>query len=108
MVDAPPRDEMDMLAAEYVLGVQDAEERAQTRSLIDGNGTMRLLIQDWEARLDPLNRGYVPLPAPDVWPALDAQLFARARWRKRLFWLVVIGLGLVLAGKIAMWLKILR
>ena len=108
MADLPPREEMDFLAAEYVLGVQDAEDRARTRALIEGNGTMRLLLNEWEFRLAALNAAYVPVAAPDVWGALDAQLFARGRRRNRLFWLVAAGLGVLLFGKIAMWWGILR
>lgn len=108
MAEAVSRAELDLLAAEYVMGLLEADDRASTASLIDGNGTMRLLVGEWETRFAPLNAAYMPVPAPDVWPALDAQFFAPRRRRNRLFLFVVAGLAVVLAVKLAFWMKLLH
>jgi anti-sigma-K factor RskA len=107
MAEALSHDEMSLLAAEYVVGLLDADERASASRLIDANGTMRGLVDDWVERLSPLNAAYAAVPAPDIWRALDRELFAPARWRRRLFWLVVAGLAVALVGKLAFWARLL-
>lgn len=101
------RAEMDMLSAEYVLGVLEADERARTGDLIGSNGTMRLLSEAWETRFAPMNDGYPVLAAPDVWAGLDRELFAPARRRNRIFLLAgaVLVAGVVI--KIAFWARLM-
>jgi anti-sigma-K factor RskA len=60
------RPEMDALAAEYLLGVLDHDEREEVRMLIDGDGTMRMLTEAWEDGFAPLNARYPLIAAPDV------------------------------------------
>jgi anti-sigma-K factor RskA len=107
MAEALSHEEMSLLAAEYVVGLLDADERASASRLIDANGTMRGLVDDWAVRLSPLNAGYVAVPMPDIWRDLDRELFAPTRWRARLFWLAVAGLAVVLVGKLAFWARLL-
>ncbi|MCW4149306.1 anti-sigma factor [Halomonas sp. 18H] len=47
-------DDLDMLAAEYVLGTLDAEERTRVAQRRQADATLNDLIQAWEARLAPL------------------------------------------------------
>ncbi len=107
MADPSTRDELDALAAEYVLGVLDTDIRREAAALIDRDGTMRVLVADWQQRFSPLDAGYDPVPAPDLWPALDRQLFAPGRRRNRVFWLVVAGLAVALVVKVAFWIRLL-
>jgi anti-sigma-K factor RskA len=107
MAEPAAHENLDLLAAEYVLGVLDANERREARTLIDGNGTMRMLAELWQERLAPLNEAYAAVAVPDVWPALDRQLFAERRTRNRIFWFAVAGLALALAVKLAFWLWML-
>jgi anti-sigma-K factor RskA len=107
MAEAIPRDEMDLLAAEHVLGLLDAEARRAAAALVEGNGTMRLLAEEWEDRLADLNAEFVSVDAPDVWPALDRQLFAARRKRTRLFWLLVGAFAVALVAKVAFWAQLL-
>lgn len=67
----------DMLAAEYVLGVLDANERVLAGERIDRDPAFARLVDEWEVRLSPLGNGYseVAVP-PTVKQALDARLFA--------------------------------
>lgn len=107
MAEALSRQELDLLAAEYVLGLLDAEERDRAGQLIDSNGTMRMLVEDWGYRLSPLAEPIPALAMPDIWRDLDRQLFAPRRWRNRLFLLVVGGLVVAAAVKLAFWLRVL-
>lgn len=107
MADPTPRPEMELLAAEYVLGVLEAEERRAAAELADRDGTMRMLVDDWAFHLSSLNTAYAPVPAPNIWPALDRELFAPKRRRNRIFWLVVAGLAVALVVKVAFWIRLL-
>jgi anti-sigma-K factor RskA len=107
MAETPTRDEMDLLAAEYVLGVLDADERQEVDRLLGLNGTMRHLAEQWEDRLSGLNLAYVPVDAPDVWGALDRDLFRPRRIRNRIFWGVVVALAVALVVKLAFWSKLI-
>lgn len=64
-------------AAEYVLGLQDAAERAATLARISSDGAFAERITAWETRLSDLNDGYAPARAPKLLPRLEARLFPR-------------------------------
>ncbi|TAG29880.1 MAG: anti-sigma factor, partial [Rhodobacterales bacterium] len=80
MTDAPltPREADDAEAAEYVLGVQDLAERSATEARIKRDPEFAALVTAWETRLEGLNDGFDPVPAPDLLPAIEARLFPRA------------------------------
>jgi anti-sigma-K factor RskA len=107
MAEVLTHDEVNLLAAEYVVGLLEADEWARASRLLDTNGTMRELVDEWVERLSPLNVGYAAVPVPDIWRDLDRDLFGRSRWRRRLFWLAVTGLAVVLIGKLALWARLL-
>src|SRR5947208_1096017 len=48
-------DHMDALAAEYVLGSLDFEERAQARNLLEADATFAAKVQLWERRFGELH-----------------------------------------------------
>ncbi|MDG4720322.1 MULTISPECIES: anti-sigma factor [Thalassospira] len=56
------RDEMDMLAAEYVLGTLDPAQRQSVAARRLAEPDLDALIADWEKRLSPLNSEYVAVP----------------------------------------------
>lgn len=82
----PAQEEDDLLAAEYVLGVLDLPERglAEARARRDPDFARR--VTAWESRLGGLNEEFAPAPAPDLLPALEARLFARAAPAPRRGW----------------------
>ena len=51
MTEAEP-DEQELLAAEYVLGTLDAEERARARALVAMDPGFAAIVRAWERRLD--------------------------------------------------------
>ncbi len=75
-MDPPERDD-DMLAAEHVLGVLDAGERAAAAARIERDSVFARLVDAWEVRLAGLAEAYLPVQAPEsVKTAVDRRLFA--------------------------------
>jgi anti-sigma-K factor RskA len=61
------------LAAEYVLGTLDADERAQVETMMAVDQSFAAMIEAWEHRLGPLNQMVGSLePRPDVWDKIKA------------------------------------
>jgi anti-sigma-K factor RskA len=67
----------DIVAAEYVLGVLPADERATATRRIDSDGVFARLVDKWEVYFAPLAAAYQAIEAPaGVKPAIDRRLFA--------------------------------
>ena len=63
-------DDLDMRAAEYVLGTLDADERSAFLREIIADPAARAAVADWERRLAPLARLSAPVtPSPGLWAA---------------------------------------
>ena len=79
MTDAreSPSEADDTLAAEYVLGVLDAAERADAETRIKRDPGFAALVVAWENRMGGLNDGFAEAPAPNLLPAIEARLFPR-------------------------------
>jgi anti-sigma-K factor RskA len=60
-------DEIDALAAEYVLGTLDAAERSAVAARRQREPVLDAAVRDWELRLAPLDAATVPVaPPPDL------------------------------------------
>lgn len=79
MTDAPlsPREADEALAAEYVLGVLDAVERGEAETRVRRDAGFAAMVAAWETRMGGLNEAFVPVPAPNLLPAIEARLFQR-------------------------------
>jgi anti-sigma-K factor RskA len=89
------RDEIDVLAGEYVLGTLDAAERAAADAARRRDPALEAAIAAWEARLQPLADSVAPveppnflqakieamLPVAQLAPVLALQRYA-LRWRR--------------------------
>ncbi|ABS68720.1 hypothetical protein Xaut_3491 [Xanthobacter versatilis] len=65
------------LAAEYVLGTLDSEERRGVRARIAADPHFAGLVRLWERRLSPLHELAVPVtPPPSIWRVIVADLKA--------------------------------
>jgi len=65
------------LAAEYVLGTLDAEERRSVRARIAADPHFAGLVRLWERRLSPLHELAVPVtPPPSIWRVIVADIKA--------------------------------
>jgi anti-sigma-K factor RskA len=110
-MDRADDDDVDGLAAEYVLGTLAADERRVVDARLPGDGRLRAAIANWRRRLEPLDER-LPAVAPrrdllaDIWARIDAvagpaegdnivDLRARvARWRRIAFVSGAIAAGL--------------
>lgn len=63
------------LAAEYVLGTLEADERAQAQALIESDPEFAALVQYWERRLGELHAMVDAIEPPaETWERLTARL----------------------------------
>ncbi|MDJ0947625.1 MAG: cupin domain-containing protein [Alphaproteobacteria bacterium] len=69
------QDDKDLIAAEYVLGTLEAEDRdAFARDLAE-SPELQAMVEDWERRLGPLSDAVVAEnPPPDLWGKIQAGL----------------------------------
>lgn len=71
-----PRDGDDLLAAEYVLGVQSLPDRAATEARLKSDAAFAAQVAAWEERLSALNDGYPEVtPPPGLLDRVEARLF---------------------------------
>jgi len=102
----------DALAAEYVLGVLDAADRAAAEERMRSDADFALRVDGWQARLAPLNEAYDAVPPPVALQAqIEARLFpAQPVPRRRSGWLggILAGLGVaaVVLVAVALWLGV--
>lgn len=76
--DEPPTDAV--LAGEYVLGVLDANARAQVKARIEREPAFAALVQAWATHLAPLLEELETAPVPaHVWARIEAELDAARR-----------------------------
>ena len=77
----------DDLAAEYVLGVQDASVRAELAARVDSDPAFAARVRAWEAHLAGLNAGFDPVAPPTrVKAAIDSSLFPAASRGSQALW----------------------
>lgn len=100
----------DLIAAEYVLGVLTASERAEVEQRMASEPTLKAEVAAWEARLTPLIESVPPeTPPAVVWRRIAAQVGLppaprrqRDLWNSLGFWRGVAGTaGLAAAASIA-------
>jgi anti-sigma-K factor RskA len=79
MTDTPltPREAEDALAAEYVLGVLDASERADVADRVKRDPAFAARVADWEVRLSGLNDGFAAANDPKLFSKIEARLFPK-------------------------------
>lgn len=76
MSDPPDRD---MLAAEYVLGTLDGEDRDEASRLLRDDPAFVAAVRAWEARLAPLANAVAPVAPPaDLWGRIAAATLGTA------------------------------
>lgn len=70
-------DDFDLVAAEFSLGLLTPEERAGAEEEYSRNATFRALVAEWDNYFAPLTASYGLTEAPNVWPDLQKELFAK-------------------------------
>ena len=58
------QEDMDALAAEYVIGTLDRDERTVAARRLESDGVFRSAVAEWERRLAPLSELAVPVAPP--------------------------------------------
>ena len=70
-----PDDDLDLLAAEYALGVLDLAERRETEARRRNEPALDAAITRWERRLAPLAEALPPVAPPEnLWPRIESAL----------------------------------
>jgi hypothetical protein len=76
-------DYMDALAAEYVLGSLDLEERTQARTLLEADESFAAKVRQWERRFGDLHLMVEPVePESGIWARIKAKM-SEAREQSR-------------------------
>ena len=107
-------DDVDGLAAEYVVGSLDPAERAQVAARCRTDATLREAIKDWERRLGTLADGVPGIEPPAhlystiAKPALGAGGRGRSRSQRRHRCVGVLGVGEDWPSARARWRRALR
>ena len=86
MTPIPPRDDDDLTAAEYVLGVQDLPARQATEARLRGDAAFAASVRAWEARFAGLDAAFDDAPVPDLMPRIEARIFGREAAPRPAFW----------------------
>ncbi|HET8995907.1 MAG TPA: anti-sigma factor [Acetobacteraceae bacterium] len=112
MSDAP--DDLDLLAAEYVLGTLDPAQARALAERADSDAAVRDAITAGEERLAPLGRVAAPVAPPaELWQRVAASAGLRPRpvaaqpgwlaraWESLWLWRAATGMGFALAAALA-------
>jgi anti-sigma-K factor RskA len=97
---------LDLLAAEYVLGSLEDEERREAERLLASDAAFADSVAAWQQRLTPLVAHVAPAPPPpDLWQRIEANIAPTARvvpFRLRVrVWQAATGGALTLAAGLA-------
>src|SRR5215470_2897814 len=72
-------DDLSALAAEYVIGTLDPDERERANALLDVDEGFRALVRAWERRLGELHLMVEPVePDGRIWDRISERLGVRA------------------------------
>lgn len=118
----PPHDppEHALQAAEYALGVLDAQARREAERRIANDPAFAAEVAAWEARLAPLLEEAAPVAPPDrVWPRIQASLGHAAPsvnpretraslWRSLPFWRTAGAAGFAFAAAAMVYIAVQR
>ena len=73
------KQDLDLLASEYALGILDAGKRAEAERLRAKDAAFARMVSEWEQRLAPLSEAIPPLDPPaSAWRKIEAALPAPA------------------------------
>ncbi|MFQ5625199.1 MAG: anti-sigma factor domain-containing protein [Methyloligellaceae bacterium] len=73
------KQDLDILASEYALGILDAGERAEAERLRASDAAFARMVSEWEQRLAPLSEAVTPIDPPaSAWGKIEAALTSPA------------------------------
>ena len=96
----------DLLAAEYVLGSLEGEERSEAERLLASDPAFARSVAAWQQRLTPLAAQVAPVQPPsDLWRRVEASIAPASNvvaFRRRVrFWQASTGVALAIAASLA-------
>lgn len=105
--DLTPEDERDLQAAEFVIGLLDAEAHAAAAARLEGDPGFARAVEAWERRLTPLIANLPSdTPPAELWARIAARLprtYAERRswWDSLTFWRTATGVAAAMAAALA-------
>jgi len=110
-------DDIEALAAEYVLGTLDLEQRQEAEARMASDAAFAHLVEYWSRRLTPMSEVVPPVePSRDVWPAIERALTAGRRepaqrrpsrfWERIAFWRWTTGGAVAVAASLALYIAV--
>ncbi|HKW52498.1 MAG TPA: anti-sigma factor [Stellaceae bacterium] len=108
------RDELNVLAGEYVLGTLEPEARREVEAALAGNAELRRAVAFWEERLHPLSRLAQPAEPPaQAWDGIAARLdpskptrAAPGLWQSAALWRWTTAAASLAAACLALYIAI--
>lgn len=96
----------DLLAAEYVLGSLEGDERAEAERLLAGDPSFARAVAEWERRLTPLTaHAEAVTPPSDLWRRIESSVSPTAEilpfTRRVRFWQATTAGAVALAASLA-------
>ena len=74
------KQDLDILASEYALGILDAGDRAEAERLRASDAAFARMVSEWEQRLAPLSEAVTPIDPPaSAWGKIEASLTSPAK-----------------------------
>jgi anti-sigma-K factor RskA len=106
------RDELHVLAGEYVLGLLEPEAVREIEDALDANAALRRAVAFWQERLLPLS-GLAPAaePPPDLWSRIEARIAPAASrrtgpWQSLALWRGATAAALALAASLLLYIAL--
>jgi anti-sigma-K factor RskA len=105
------RDELDVLAGEYVLGTLDEPDAAEVDRALAENETLRAAVEYWQTRLHPLTALAAPAePNPATWRAIEARIASglarRGAWHSTAVWRGIAAAAIAVAACLALYVGV--
>lgn len=92
------QNDLDSLAAEYVLGTLADEARATFEQRLAHDRAAQEAVAKWSQRLQPLADAVVPsIPSPDLWAKIESRLGGRKRLSRRPWFAVAAAAAVLVA-----------
>jgi anti-sigma-K factor RskA len=104
------REELQILAGEYVLGVLEPEAAREVEAALAGNAELRRAVVFWEERLHPLAEAAAPAEPPrELWGRIESRIGGAAKpaaplWENAALWRRSTAVAAAVAAVLALYI----